>query len=104
MITLETINFKHITDREKYFFEEKFEEFAKRNEKKIKNANVKIHLKEYEKEGSRHKFSIHASITMPITIEADAFGWDFNKTLNKLFKKLEEEIEHRFHISDQHNK
>jgi len=37
-------------------------------------------------------------------MEADAVDWDLNRTFHKVFRKIEEEIEHKFRVSDQHKK
>ena len=80
------------------------EEYFIKIQRQLKNIeSVVIHIKEYNKEGNRKKFSIHIRAIAPEHIfEADAADWDFKRTIHKVFKKLETELEHHFHGSDQH--
>ena len=62
-----------------------------------------LNIKEYNKEGKRKKFSLHLRAMAPVHIfEADAADWDLRRTVHKVFEKLENELEHHFHSSDQH--
>ena len=70
----------------------------------LKNIEgIVLNIKEYNKEGKRKKFSLHLRAIAPIHIfEADAVDWDLRRTVHKVFEKLENELEHHFHGSDQH--
>ncbi|MBI4116997.1 hypothetical protein HY449_04615 [Candidatus Pacearchaeota archaeon] len=103
---LQTIGFGVLEERDKKDFEKLFNEYSVKIQRKLKNiSSSAIHLKEYEKDGLRKKFSVHARIVAPtIIFEADAANWDFKRTLHKVFNKLEQEIEHKFHVSDEHKR
>lgn len=67
---------------------------------------VSIKLKEYKRQGKKdkaHKFSIQLGISIPTKrkIESSAADWDLNRTLHSGFKKILEEIEHMFRVSNQ---
>ena len=103
---LQTIGFDVLEERDKKDFEKLFNEYSVKIQRKLKNiSSFAIHLKEYEKDGLRKKFSVPVRVVAPTRIfEADAANWDFKRTLHKVFNKLEQEIEHKFHVSDEHKR
>jgi hypothetical protein len=63
---------------------------------------IKIHEKNPDNKDKRKKYSISADLNGAVSkFHADSFGWDFNACVKEVFKKLEEEVEHKFHSSDQ---
>ena len=105
MINLQTVGFEILTEKTRNEFQKLWEEYSKKIERKLKNAeSVRIRLKEYSP-GGKTKFSIHVLVSYAgKSIEADAFDWDLKRTFHKVFNKIEQEIEHRFHVSDQHQR
>jgi len=103
MINLQTVGFEILTEKTRNEFNKLWEEYSKKIERKLKNTEAcRIHLKEYSP-GGKTKFSIHVSVSYAgKSIEADAFDWNLRITFNKVFNKIEQEIEHKFHVSDQH--
>ena len=58
-----------------------------------------IGIKEYDKEGNRSKYSIHARLEAPsVFIAAKAHDWDLRRTLHKVLKKIENEAQHKFMV------
>lgn len=57
-------------------------------------TSLSVHLKCYNKSGSKCKYSIHAKAISPtkIFVSTKAVDWDFAKTLHKAFKDLEMSI------------
>ncbi|MEK6823994.1 MAG: hypothetical protein AABY06_03065 [Nanoarchaeota archaeon] len=102
MVDLKTIGFEILTEKTKEEFQKIWGEYSKKIENKLKNVeSVKIHLKEHSP-GGRIKFSVHAIVNYSGKIlEADAVDWDLKRTFHKVFNKIENEIEHTFHVSDQ---
>ncbi len=96
--------FEKLTDEQNKEFQKLFDEFDRKVSRKFNNVSCKITLKEHEKGGSK-RYIIEALIqTKGKRIEAQEEDWDFKKALHILFKKLLEEIEHKFHFSDQNRK
>lgn len=98
---VQTVGLKRLNDEEKRDFREIFLEHSNKIGRRLKNISLFIfHFKEYDKKGTRKKFSIHARIIAPVKriFEATALDWDFRRTLYKVFNKFENEIEHRFHM------
>jgi len=70
-----------------------------------------IKLKAYQKSGKgkieedkkkAKKYSVQISVKNSIkNLEASASDWDLNRTMHAALKKVLEEIEHRFHASNQ---
>jgi len=67
------------------------------------NEPIKIegHIKEYNVEGKRKKYSVHVKIHTTRIFEADYADWDLSKTLHIVINKLSNEIEKKFHVSEQ---
>ena len=102
----QTIGFDSLDERELAHFDKLFSEYSKKIERKLKKISAFIiNVKAYRKSGSRKKFSVHVRVVAPTKIfEAEAYDWDFRRVLHKVFNKLEEEIEHRFRVSDEHKR
>lgn len=104
MVKVKTAGFSVLGDNDRESFDKLFNEHFGRIQNKVKNISEMIfHLREYKKDGKREKFSLHTRIALPSkVIEADAHDWDFKKAVEKSFKKMEEEIEHKFHLKGHH--
>lgn len=105
MINLQTVGFEILTEKTRNEFNGLWEEYSKKIERKLKNAeSCRIHLKEYSP-GGKTKFSIHVLVSYAgKSIEANASDWDLRRTFHKVFNKIEQEIEHKFHVSNQHQR
>ncbi len=95
-----------LTKEEKRLANKLLNEYFPKIERKIKNIiSLKVHIKEYEKEGKRKKYSINIKVINSADVfEANAHNWDFARTMHKVLNKIENEIEDRFHPSEQHPK
>lgn len=104
MLEVEKIGFDSLGENTKNEFQKLFDEYSGKIGKKLKKIEFfKIHLKEHSRGGKAIKFSLHIQIRYSgKTLEAKAADWDLKRTIHKVFNKLETEIEHKFHISDQH--
>ena len=103
MVDLKTIGFEILTEKTKDEFQKLWDEYSKKIERKLKNTeSIKIHLKEHN-HGGKTKFSIHVVVANSgKSIKAEAVDWDLKRTFHKVFNKIENQIEHTFHVSDQH--
>ena len=102
MINLQTKGFEILTQKTRDEFQKIWDEYSAKIERKLKNAeSFRVHIKEYSP-GGKTKFSIHAVVDYAgKSMEANASDWDLRRTFHKVFNKIEQEIEHRFHVSDQ---
>lgn len=101
MIRLEKIGFDLLTETTKEQFDKIFAEHSGKIERRLKDVEYcRVMLKEYG-QGKRTKFSIHVLVSYAgKTVEADATEWDLRKTVHIAFNRIEQEIEHMFHVSD----
>jgi hypothetical protein len=91
-----------LKEGEKRDVEELSRKYCQKIGRKLRGiSSIIVHLKEYSRLGLRKKYSIHARVVYSgKSLEADAFDWDLRRTIHKLFRKVEEELEHKFHLSD----
>ncbi|MGA2130018.1 MAG: HPF/RaiA family ribosome-associated protein [Candidatus Pacearchaeota archaeon] len=105
MVELQTIGFEILTDNTRNEFEKIFEENSKKIDRMLGDAeSFRVRLKEHSK-GGKTKFSIHALVTYAgKTMDAEASDFDLRKVFHMVFKKIEQQIEHEFHISNQNKR
>lgn len=67
--------------------------------------SLKIHFKGYEKNAQKKKYSLHAEIIFAgKTLNAEAWDYDLSRAIHRVMEKIETEVEHKFHSSEQHPK
>ena len=100
LITLSGLNL--LTKIEKDKVNEILSKFYNKIQRHFKEPiKLESHSKEYNVEGKRKKYSVHIKIHTTRNFEADYADWDVSKTLHKVLNKLSNEIEKKFHVSDQ---
>jgi len=78
------------------FYSEKFYNKLLRYSKE-KDPLVVLHVKKMKTGGKRCKYSVHGRLEGPSLLASATYNdWDFVKTLNTIFKKIETEIEQKF--------
>ena len=99
---------KILTETEKFELNKLLQHYVDEIGRTIKNDFfLKLVLKKHSKKkedlgDKRALFSINAELSGAFkVIAASAGDWDFNRAIHKLMHKIEEEIEHRFHSSEQ---
>lgn len=104
MENLKINGLEYLSEEEKIILDK----IVKENYEKIKlkmknNPSLILYIKEYNTEGKRKKYSLLLEIKSSAPFfKAETSDWDFARTLHKLFNKVFGEIEHRFHVSEQH--
>ena len=95
-----------LTEDERRLADKLLNEYYPKIQRRIKNVVfLRVHIKEYEKDGARKKYSINIkAINSTDVFEANAYDWDFARTMHKVLNKIENEIENRFYSSNQHPK
>lgn len=75
---------------------------------KIKLSNeisLELFLKNYKDKGKSKKYSMDFKLVIPSDIlRVSAVDWDLKKVIHKIADKMFNEIEGRFHSSDQHKR
>ncbi len=97
-----------LSDAEKEALNGIIEKYKEKIKWKTKtDFSLKIIIKEYsykkdDLNTKRKKYSINIKLAgQTQNFEASSEDWDFNTAVRKAFDKLEHEIEHRFHSSEQ---
>ena len=108
MENLEIRGIELLTDAEKFELNKEIENYGEKLRWKTKSdfaidLQIKIHSKKKDdKDNKRRNYSLHAKVTGETqTFEASADDWEFNKAIHMIFDKLLNEIEHKYHSSDQ---
>lgn len=77
--------------------------FYLKHNKKLKNIEyIEIRLKDYQKQGSRRKFSVNSTLGFSGTVlTSKSFDWSLAKAVDSSLRKIESEITRSFfgHIS-----
>ena len=92
----------HLTDIQKGWVIEIASSYAEKIQHMVKNEyHIVLHLKEYHKEGRRHKYSIHARINYPggPIVSSRSHDWEIRTALHKAFRDIENELRHRYKIN-----
>ena len=82
-------------------------EYFDKIKRSVKNiTSLMVHVKLYDAEGARKKYSVHAKAISPAgTFTSEhAADWDLARAVHKSFKNLENEVKHRLHADDQRPK
>lgn len=83
-----------------------FMSYYKKVKPKLSNEiSMELFLKDYKITGKSKKYSIEFKlITSADMLQVSVSDWDFKKAIHKATDKMSNEIEHKFHVSDQHDK
>lgn len=82
-------------------------EYFGKIKRSVKNiTSLLVHVKLYDTDGTRKKYSVHAKAISPAgTFTSEhAADWDLARAVHMSFKNLENEIKHKLHSDDQHPK
>ena len=62
-------------------------------------TNMTVHVKCYQKEGGRKKYSMHVKVAAPTRIfdSSNADDWELPRALHKAFEDIRHQIQHRLH-------
>lgn len=79
-------------------------EYYEKIKRQLKNIlGLKVHVKLYEKDGSRKKYSIHIQTRAPtFTFESSKVAdFELSRALHKAFQDVQHQIQHQKHSDDQ---
>jgi len=105
-------DFNFLSEEDKNFVVGVLKDFYSKVKRSLNNeVSFEVFVKDYKKNKAskndslsekKVKYSMHLKVVAPTAIfEAEAVDWDLARTVHQLCKKIETEIEHRFHVSDQ---
>lgn len=103
---VEIIGLDLLNESEKNDANRLIEEGFKKLKRKLKESSrLKIRIKVYSPEGNKGKFSLNFELFFGSShFQADSVDWDFAKSVHMGYEKLGNQVEHKFHVSDQKNK
>ncbi len=107
MEPIQIVGIKELDEPEKDIVNKLANEYFLKFKRELQNfTSLVVHIKCYNKDGKKKKYSINARIISPTRMfeSTKAADWDLARTLHKSFKDLEREIQHRLHTDDQHDK
>ncbi len=75
------------------------DEFSKIKRKINNITDITVHIKTYQKEGGKKKYSMHIKIAAPTHVfdSSNQDDWDLPTALHKAFESVEHQITHKFH-------
>ncbi|MBW2969741.1 hypothetical protein KY319_01330 [Candidatus Woesearchaeota archaeon] len=75
-------------------------EYYEKIKRKLHNiVNMTVHVKCYQKEGDRRKYSMHVKVAAPTQIfdSSNADDWELPRALHKSFTDILHQIQHKMH-------
>jgi len=100
---------KEFGEKETQLVNRLLNEYYVRIQRMLKNlVSFEFNIKKYEKVGKDSKVkkaSVHCKVDSAAGVfEADYADWDLARCVHKVMNKIINEIEHKFHSSDQHDR
>ena len=94
---------ENLDEKEKATLDKISSDCFKKIKRKFNDLSLKIHIKQYNVEGKRKKYSINvdALSSGKALFKANSFGWNLSIVLHDVFNKISTQAEHKFHFSDQ---
>lgn len=75
-------------------------EYHEKIKRQLNNiTDISVHVKVYEKEGNRRKYSLHVKVACPSVMFAadNADSWELPAALHASFQDIQNQIKHRLH-------
>lgn len=95
-----------ISDDDKDIVNKLANEYYSKIKRALRNEiSIKLHVKQHSKKGKRHKSDIRVQLLAPTRrFEAQESDWDLARTLHRVFKNIERQLQHKLKVDDQRNK
>ena len=81
-------------------------EYYEKIQRSLKNiTSITLHIKAHTKGGKAKKWDMRVKVIAPTKIfEAQESDWDLARSLHRVFKNVEREIQHKLHTDNQRPK
>ena len=81
-------------------------EYYKKIQRSLKNiTSITLHIKVHTKGGKTKKWGMRVKVVAPTRIfEAQESDWDLARSLHRVFRNVEREIQHKLHTDSQRPK
>lgn len=62
-------------------------------------TDLVVHVKTYEKDGGRKKYSLHVRVNAPSVMfeSSRSDDWDLRRAMHKAFEDVKNQVKHKFH-------
>jgi ribosome-associated translation inhibitor RaiA len=103
MEPIQVVGVDLLDEKEKAIANKLINEYYTKIVRELKNlTSVVVHLKLHSKGGKNKKFDIRVKAIAPTRIfESQESDWDLARTLHRVFKNMERQIEHKLHTDEQ---
>lgn len=103
---IEFVGIKQLDEFEREIVNKLANRYYDKIKRTIKNTtSIILALKVHSKGGTKKKYSFKVKVVAPTRIfEASSSDWDLARTLHEVFNALQNEIKHKLHTDNQHNK
>lgn len=95
---------EHLSEEEKSIANSLLEKRIDKFRRQTKNdPEIRAMIKCYNTNGQKRKCSFHITLNSGgKTFKAEESGWQFTKSLNRCLDRIQNEIGHKLHASNQH--
>lgn len=103
MEPIQVVGIEILDEQERGITNKLVNEYYQKIFRELKNiTSVTVHLKAHTKGGKQRKFDIRVKAIAPTRIfEAQESDWDLARTLHRVFKNVERQIQHKLHSDEQ---
>ena len=103
MEPIQVIGINVLDDKEQEAANTLINDYYQKIARELKNVtSVSVHLKAHSKGGKKKKYDIRIKALAPTrTFESQESDWDLARTLHRVFKNVERQIQHKLHIDEQ---
>lgn len=97
METIQIIGIDELNDEDTGLVNTLANEYYGKIQRGLKSiTSISLHIKQHSKTGNKHKSDIRVKVIAPTKIfESQESDWDLARTLHKVFRNIERQIEHR---------
>lgn len=102
-MNIDITGIENLTEEERGIADKLLNEYYSKIQRLVKNVlSLKVNIKEYDKNGKKVKYSINIEVIFSgKTMSSSSWDYDLARAIHKSMIKIENEIEHRFHSSEQ---
>ncbi len=105
---LQFVGLKKLTPDEQAIVHKLSTAYFEKVKRAAKNlTNIKVHLKCYQKEGGKKKYSVHVHVFLPSSAMIEScksHDYELQKTIHAAFQDVQEQLKHKLRTDEQRPK
>lgn len=99
MVMINFSGLKHFDERQIAVIKDMTSKYYDKIKMKLPNCSLHLDCKRHKETGERSKYSFRAKLDSPsVMFSVDAYDWDLNRVLHKVFLNLEHKVKHEFRL------